>query len=294
MHNKKIIILSFVLIVFLSNISYAAQESFNNDRVVIVEGGQFLANTTDEYYNQQKGNNVKVNNFYISRYELTHKEYIEFLNNKKIGIDGKYNGHKLIDLKDRYCAIGYKDKFYFKSSDIADQEECPVVEITWWGAIEYCNWLSEKSGLRKAYNSDGYLLDKSGDIVTDIAKVEGYRLPTKTEWEYAASGGKKGRDTFYAGSNSIDRSAWYWENSEVDNFRKAHPVGKKAANELGLYDMSGNVAEWTNTKKDANRIFMNGSWDDLDIFCELGFWDYDSPSISKNMLGFRFARTKLD
>ncbi len=67
-----------------------------------------------------------------------------------------------------------------------------------------------------------------------------YRLPSEAEWEYAARGGQRSRGYRYAGSNNLDAVAWYWENSG-DKF---HPVGQKQANELGLYDMLGNVQEW--------------------------------------------------
>ncbi|MDH5397906.1 MAG: SUMF1/EgtB/PvdO family nonheme iron enzyme, partial [Cyclobacteriaceae bacterium] len=74
----------------------------------------------------------------------------------------------------------------------------------------------------------------------NAATGENYRLPTEAEWEYAARGGSKSEGTQYSGSNSIGKVGWYKNNSEG----KTHPVGQKSANELGLYDMTGNVAEW--------------------------------------------------
>lgn len=82
--------------------------------------------------------------------------------------------------------------------------------------------------------------------LNDITR-ENFRLPTEAEWEYAARGGRKSQGYKYAGSNDINKVAWYDKNSE----NKTHPVKKKLANELGVYDMSGNVFEWCQDWKDA-------------------------------------------
>lgn len=96
-------------------------------------------------------------------------------------------------------------------------------EVLWHDAVEYCNKLNE---IGKA--PDGWK----------------FTLPTETQWEFAARGGKKSRGYKYSGSNVLDEVAWYAGNSWVRNSYPRHPVGKKYANELGLYDMSGNALEW--------------------------------------------------
>jgi len=110
----------------------------------------------------------------------------------------------------------------------------PVEMVSWYDAIEYCNRRSLREGLTPVYRGTG------DNIVCDW-DADGYRLPTEAEWEYAAKGGNKDPIVFeYSGSNNIEAVAWYGANSN----RIIKPVGIKAPNSLGLYDMSGNAWEW--------------------------------------------------
>jgi len=128
------------------------------------------------------------------------------------------------------------DKNRNEALDKSDKK--PVTWITIERAMEFCNILSQKDGITKAYDSKGNLLDGNGKITTDITKVKGYRLLTWAEWQYAALGGEYSMGYTYSGSNNIDEVAWYLHNSEGINY-----VGLKKPNELGLYDMTGNVQE---------------------------------------------------
>nr|WP_103134860.1 SUMF1/EgtB/PvdO family nonheme iron enzyme [Mesotoga sp. B105.6.4] len=116
----------------------------------------------------------------------------------------------------------------------------PVINVPWWMAIEYCNWLSEKDGLPPAYIrhcevNEGQLLDSEGKLTTDITEVLGYRLLTEAEWEYVARGGKHNSEYKWSGSDNPSLVAWYDYNSND----KTHPVGQLEPNALGVYDMSG-------------------------------------------------------
>lgn len=107
----------------------------------------------------------------------------------------------------------------------------PVTYVSWFDCIEFCNELSRLHGLEPAYIVRP---DREVDWVWD---ANGYRLPTEAEWEAAAAGGENYE---YAGSDDPDEVAWYGDNSDG----RKHPVGQKKSNGYGLYDMSGNVAEW--------------------------------------------------
>ena len=131
---------------------------------------------------------------------------------------------------------------------------------------------------------------------------EQFRLPTEAEWEYAARGGNRSRGYKYAGSNNVDEVAWYMGNSG-DN---TYPVGQKKANELGLYDMSGNVWEWCNDwygkygdapqtnptglATGSRRVGRVGSWCGSASYCRVSCRNDFTPSYRDDNLGFRLAR----
>ena len=128
-----------------------------------------------------------------------------------------------------------------------------------------------------------------------------FKLPTEAQWEYAARGGKKSRGYKYSGSNTIGDVAWYTDNSG----NKTHDVGTKIPNELGLYDMAGNVWEWcsdwngdyssssqTNPSGPScgsSRVSRGGSWISSARNCRISNRSYISPVSSFNFLGFRLC-----
>lgn len=187
--------------------------------------------------------------YWMGKYEVTNGEYVEFLNSAGVDSDGEKNGIEYIDINSSYCDIEYRNgRFMLKESG---KTKYPVIEVTWYGAVAYCNWLSWQKGLPEAYEWDN---DQNTYRLRDYPNNKGYRLPTEAEWEYAARGGQ---DYKYAGSNDLNKVGWYWDNSEnpryaLSNGKGTQEVGQKRANGYGLYDMSGNVWEWCQDYWDSN------------------------------------------
>jgi len=210
-------------------------ETKENDKLlrrhnmVYVEGGTFIMGDQsgdgdhDEYKHQ-----VLVNSFYIGRFEVTVEMFRQFIDAtsyetraEKDGWAYAWNGQRIIQ------------DYGANWSTVSSDPKAPVNCIAWLDAIHYCNWLSQKEGFKPAYIIKDTLVDF-------VRSANGYRLPTEAEWEFAAKGGRKSRGYKYAGGNNGLEYGWVKENSDY----KLHRVGLKKPNELGIYDMIGNVSEW--------------------------------------------------
>jgi formylglycine-generating enzyme required for sulfatase activity len=169
-------------------------------------------------------------------------------------------------------------------------DSLPVVNVSWFSAIKWCNARSEKEGRKPVYWVSGAIY-RTGDSVPSVdASANGYRLPSEREWEWAARGGAWSKDFRYSGGNVIDDAAWYALNSRGS----AKVVGTRPANEAGIYDMSGNVWEWCWDEDTAHRgkgfrRERGGGWSDKEGFCAVAFRGFRAPSSSRTNLGFRVA-----
>lgn len=293
-------------IIILISIGGFADNLFNYKNInakdfILVESGEFIMGNSfeeDEGRNNEYPTSYVLiyNDFYMDKYEITNDDFILFLNDYDIDFKGRHNNFPIIGVKSAIDNIYLLNYVYTIREG---KENYPAVEVSYYGAITYCNWLNETNGLPPSYNAYGYLIDEKGNKTSDVEKVKGFRLPTEAEWEFAAKGGIKSKDFIYSGSHVPEEVAWFLQK---DGPKK---VGTKKPNELEIYDMSGNALEWCSDSKYAysksDKINPYNFLVQNYFVCRGGAWMYSSnqcrvtsryfivPSIHMESTGFRIC-----
>ncbi len=237
---------------------------------VNVAGGSFQMGSDNGNIEEQPIHTVTLSSYEITKYEITNRQYCEFLNAISCDSTGSYNGVEFIDMDDSDCLIFYSSGQFIPRGD---EPDFPVIEVTWYGSDAFAQWA-------------------------------GGRLPTEAEWEFAAQGGNNSNAYTYSGSDTIGVVAWYHANSDAN----IQLVGTKAPNELGIYDMSGNVWEWckdwysevyysnspTNNPQGSlsgtDRVLRSGSWLSDAYYCRVAYRNKSTPDGSVSYYGFRIVR----
>lgn len=288
---------------------------------VKINAGTFEMGNITGNYDERMVHKVTVDSFYMQNTEVTIIEFLYFIRSVKDSlIYEKIDNNYMVKAKGNvlFYSPGYYyddeiDTWYVSSNKSYIwntvhsklYKYIPVGYISWYGALEYCNWLSTKNGLTPCYTvyKDDVIWNKGAN---------GYRLPTEAEWEFAAKG--KNYNFKYSGSNLIDEVSWYDEitsyNTDNNYELKQNPVRIKNANSNGLFDMSGNMWEWcwdiygSYSKPDKDnpigaysgisRVLRGGAWDSEQEFCSVTNRLSLKPSTLHKSVGFRMALNNQD
>ena len=281
----------FSAILILSSL-FVTSGPFQVASLTLVPGGYFTKGLYPTGENEANLPKTYVDTFYIGRFEVTNREFVRFLNQQgiqEIGgaewYDTLSNDSKILPTESGSFAVvsGYRDH--------------PVETVSWFGAISYCNWLSQREGLEQVYG-----IWNNGDSITVDFQANGYRLPRENEWEYAAR--SRSNTELYSGTSLEDELPNFGNFCDTtcvqsipanylwDGYPESAPVGRFSGNSLGLHDMSGNVWEWcTDSWTRSIRIIRGGSWRDLPRRLKCISRSRISPNDVRDDIGFRLSRS---
>jgi sulfatase modifying factor 1 len=180
-----------------------------------------------------------------------------------------------------------------KEVGVMDTSRFPVENVSWFDCVSFCNKLSEREGLKPYYTLK--VLKETNDNISDaevqIVGGNGYKLPTEAEWTWGCAAGAKTKYHFGSLEDDLPAYAWFKENSEG----RPHAVGEKRANAFGLFDIHGNVNEWSEemlTKADGapERVSRGGYWSYHAATCAVGSRTQSPVTTRQSFIGLRVAR----
>jgi len=247
--------------------------------MIQVEGGSFQMGSENGRDNEKPVHTVTLSTFEMGKYPVTVEQFQAFIQDTGYQTDAdKKGGINIWTGSDVQKKAGVNWTCDVKGNPRPVEEyQHPVIHVSWNDAQVFCEWISKKT--RKSYT-----------------------LPTEAQWEFAARGGNQSNGYKYAGSNDLDEVGWYRKNSG----NKTHPVGQLRPNELGIYDMSGNVWEWCQDwygdysagplkdplgpESGQGRVGRGGGWGDSASGCRVADRSNAAPSRRFNYLGFRLSR----
>jgi len=273
----------------IATASYTIELPPPPENFVLVTGGTFTMGDTrgqGDPDDELPTHTVTLNSFYIGKYEVTQAEYSQYMQ----------------------PGSGWTSSFGLG-------DNYPAYFVSWYAILKYCNLRSIAEGLTPCYTINGSTdpanwgaVPTSNNSTWNAAicnwNANGYRLPTEAEWEYAARGATNNPDYLYSGSDDINAVAWYDGNNSPSGSK---PVGTKAPNGIGTYDMSGNVYEWcwdwysssyynsslqnnpTGPASGSYRVLRGGGWGGSAYYCRVAY-RFSSTPYSSDAIGFRLCR----
>jgi len=235
--------------------------------------------TADAYYKKKQWNEAGI--YYNLAYEydstmaypkqqaIKIQQYIDYKNNRNVTglidmvyVEGNHEVKSFYIGKTEITQSQWARVMGTNPSNFKGCRTCPVENVSWNEVQTFIKKLNEQTGLK-------------------------YRLMSEKEWEYAAKGGKNGSKSAFAGGDNITEVSWNAYNAE----QSTHGVGEKAPNELGIYDMTGNVAEWVNNQYDkVTRFAKGGSFADEASNCAIDAKEKLKPEYKSNSVGFRICQ----